>query len=380
MVNTKFKAGDKPNRIALLRLFSAYKIVGRTFGIWRSSLVTLFLYGSLNLVVSLGQYLDRIFFPQLKKKKITKPIILVGNPRSGTTFLQRFLVKHGIGSGLELWEMLFPSLTLQKLLQPFLPLLEKISPVRHHATVAHATSLTSIETDDAALFLRYLDGFFLYGYLFAFAEADLSEIFITKQHNSAKRDFNWLRNIWQRNLVKKEGERVVAKLFSLGIYLPQFLTAFPDARILYLVRDPVETIPSAMNLVTDVLDKAFGFWSLPQEVKHRYLERLYTALVELFGQFHRDYTTGAIDRQRVKIVTYPRLMSDFDNLMAEILKFAEIKADKQLQIAIARQAETQRNYQSKHHYDLERFGLSRDRIHRDCAFVYETFLQQTTII
>jgi omega-hydroxy-beta-dihydromenaquinone-9 sulfotransferase len=132
MVNNNLNLGD--------RVFYAYQIVGRTFGIWRATLVTLFLYGSLNLVVSLGQALDRIFYPQLIRKKIAKPIILVGNPRSGTTFLQRFLVEHGIGEGLELWEMLFPSLTLQKLLQPFIPLIEKISPVRHHSTIAHATS------------------------------------------------------------------------------------------------------------------------------------------------------------------------------------------------------------------------------------------------
>lgn len=370
MVKTNLSLSD--------RIFGVYQIVGRTFGIWRSSLLTLFGYGLLRLVVSLGQILDRLFYPQLREKTITKPIILVGNPRSGTTFLQRFLVKQNIGSGLELWEMLLPSLTLQKLLQPLLPLLEKVSPVRHHATVAHATSLTSIETDDAALFLHYLDGFFLYGYLFAFAEEDLSELFINQQSRNGKRDFDWLSNIWQRNLIKKGGNRVVAKLFSLGIYLPQFLTAFPDARILYLVRDPVESIPSAMNLVTDVLDKTFGFWSLPSDVKQRYLERLYWALVKLFEQFHRDYTTGAIDPKRVKVVPYPRLMSDFGNLMAEILEFNEIQADTELQMAISQQAEIQRNYRSKHQYNLERFSLSRDCLHRDCAFVYETFLQPTT--
>ncbi|MGF1478598.1 MAG: sulfotransferase [Cyanophyceae cyanobacterium] len=362
------------------RLLGAYQIVCETFGIWRSPLFTLFFYSSLRLIVSFGQYLDRLFYPQLRTKAITKPIILMGNPRSGTTFLQRFLVEHNIGSGLELWEMVFPSLTLQKLLQPFIPLLEKISPVRHHASVAHATSLTSIETDDAAVFLHYLDGFFLYGYLFAFATEDLSELFINQQSKNAERDFNWLSNIWQRNLVKKRGNRVVAKLFSLGIYLPQFLTALPDARILYLVRDPVESIPSAMNLVTDVLDKTFGFWSLPEDVKQRYLERLYWALVKLFERFHRDYTTGAIDHERVKVVSYSRLMSDFDNLMAEILEFTEIEPDRKLQVAIAHQAEIQCNYRSKHKYDLERFGLNSDHIYRDCAFVYETFLQQTTVI
>ena len=56
--------------------------------------------------------------------------------------------------------MLYPSVVIQKILRPFLPFLEKISPTRHHSTDAHKTSLQSVETDDASILFRYLDGFF----------------------------------------------------------------------------------------------------------------------------------------------------------------------------------------------------------------------------
>ena len=49
------------------------------------------------------------------------------------------------------------TILLQKLIKPFLPFLEKISPTRHHSTDAHKTSLQSVETDDASILFRYLE-------------------------------------------------------------------------------------------------------------------------------------------------------------------------------------------------------------------------------
>ena len=43
--------------------------------------------------------LDKLFFPSINSRKIKSPILVVGNPRSGTTFLHRYLVNHSFGSG-----------------------------------------------------------------------------------------------------------------------------------------------------------------------------------------------------------------------------------------------------------------------------------------
>ena len=107
------------------------------------------------------------------KRPLKNPIIIVGNPRSGTTFLHRFLIHHNVGVGSELWQLLYPSITIQKLIKPLLPYLERMSPAKYHSTEAHKTSLDSVETDDVSLLFRYLDGFFLYGFFLTFDEEDL---------------------------------------------------------------------------------------------------------------------------------------------------------------------------------------------------------------
>ncbi len=118
--------------------------------------------------------------------------MLVGNPRTGTTFLQRFLSDEGFGAGMELFLMLYPSLTLQKLLRPLLPLLEKVSPAKFHSTDAHQTSLSSVETDDVAVLFRHLDGFFLYGFFLSFDEEDRLSWFDPRVRDTSQRDLDWL--------------------------------------------------------------------------------------------------------------------------------------------------------------------------------------------
>jgi omega-hydroxy-beta-dihydromenaquinone-9 sulfotransferase len=360
------------------RLGLAWVTVGRTFGTWVSPIGTFFLLMYLRTLVSVGRTVDTLFVPGLRRSRLERPIVIVGNPRSGTTFLHRFLVDNRIGAGLRLWEMMFPSLALRTMIRPVLPLLEKISPARHHSTVAHDTSLTSVETDDASMLFRHFDGFFLYGFILAFAEEDYRTMFEPSVRDTSKRDFDWFERLWRDNAFRHESHRVVAKLFSLGTRLPVFMERFPDARILYMVRDPVQVIPSGLSLVTGVLDKRFGFWKLPEATRTRYIERLYAAFILLLQTFHDDWVGGKIPRDRVMLVRFDRMMKDFDGLMAEMLPFLGVTNTPELDAEIVRVAAEQRKFESKHKYDAGKFGIEEARIRRDCAFVYETFLPPET--
>ena len=324
-------------------------------------------------IVSIGLMLDRVFFPKLRKPKMIKPIIIVGNPRSGTTFLQRYLIKSGLGIGSELWQIIYPSILLQKIIRPLLPLFEKISPARHHSTAAHKTSLSSVETDDVGLFFKYFDGFFLYGFILAFDDKDLFNFFDPKIRNTNKRDFNWFEIVWSR-IVFGQNKPYLGKLFSLSTSLPAFQKRFSDAKILYMIREPLNVIPSGLSLVTGVLDKRFGFWNLDKEIRDQYLLRLYNALVELLKRFHYDWVNNNIDKSKVLIVRYDKMMSNFDDLMKDILKFVDVEPSDELILEIKKTTLDQKNYISKHKYDLKKFNLTEQKIKADCHFVYDTFL------
>lgn len=356
------------------RMRLAYGIVGRTFGARILPVFAGLMWANIRIAVAIGMALDPLFFPRLRTQAVRKPIVLVGNPRTGTTFLQRFMCDEKYGSGLEVYRMLYPSLVIQTVLKPFLPFLELVAPTRYHKTKAHDTSLQSVETDDVGVLFRHFDGFFLYGFFLAFDEVDHEKEFTPEVRDTSTRDFDWLETLWKRSLVAHDDETVIAKLFSLGTRSPQFFQRFPDARILYMARDPLATIPSGMSLVTGVLDNAFGFWSLPEEVKNRWFERLYSGLVELQRRFHDDWKSGRLPADQVFIVRYDRMMADFGGLMDDMHEFLGVTPTESQKQAIAKQAETQRSYKSEHQYDLAKFNLDEAKIRRDCAFFYESFL------
>ncbi|HWA75883.1 MAG TPA: sulfotransferase [Polyangiaceae bacterium] len=358
----------------LVRMSHVYRVLRRVHHVRVIPLFLAALFACLRTVVWFGMLLDRLFFPQLARTRANRPIVLVGNPRTGTTFLQRFLADAGFGSGMELFLMLYPSLTLQRLLRPVLPLLERVSPARFHSTEAHETSLSSVETDDVGVLFRYLDGFFLYGFFLSFEEQETLPAFDPRERDTSERDFDWLDTLWRRSLVLHGAERNVAKLFSLAVRLPRFLERFPEAQILYMARDPLAVIPSSMSLMVGVLDRAFGFWSLPPEVRQRWLDRMYSAWILLLGKFHEDWTSGAIDKRRVYVVRYDRMMMDFEGVMDEMCAFLEHEMTPELRARVHELGEKQRKYESEHRYNLAKFGLTEEQIRTDCAFFYETFL------
>ena len=250
--------------MAVKRFFRIYLIIGKTFNIWFSTIPVAIMILLLRIIIAIGMLVDKFLFWSLKRP-LKNPIIIVGNPRSGTTFLHRFLIHHNVGVGSELWQLLYPSITIQKLIKPLLPYLERMSPAKYHSTEAHKTSLDSVETDDVSLLFRYLDGFFLYGFFLTFDEEDLFKWVDPKIRDTSSRDFRWLQEMWSRNTISNRSDRYIGKLFSLSSNLPAFQKFFPDSKILYLIRDPLSVIPSGLSLVTGVLDKRFNFWSLKKK-------------------------------------------------------------------------------------------------------------------
>ena len=80
------------------------------------------------------------------------------------------------------------------------------------------------------------------------------------------------------------------------------------------------------------------------------------------------------------IVHFDRMMQDFDGLMSDIIDFTDSKMTDELKADIKKTADSQRSFQSKHKYDLEKFGLTEQKIKNDCHFIYETFLNTNGVL
>ncbi len=362
------------------RYLRVYRVINKTFGLRLRPLGT-FLVLQLRAGISAATMrLDHVVYPRYQDEPIDRPIFIIGNPRSGTTFLHRFLLGNRGLAAFELWEMLFPAITARKLLGRIVPRLDRLSPARYHPSDVHDTSLRGIETDDPAWFFHTLDGPFAWAYFLAWQDTYGSELSrrsfgiddVTPQDR--ERFFRYYEECWRRNLYYKNSDRILAKTSMLTFRLDEVLERYPDCKLVYIIRDPVEVIPSGMSLLAGVLENGYDVWNrTSKEDQERWIENLYQASCDMLRVFYEAYSSGKIPEKNVCVVRYIDLIQNLEPTIERILEFIEIEPTEAFREEVRAQAEKQRSYKSKHQHAPDRFGLSAERIHKDLAYVYDAF-------
>lgn len=358
------------------RMLTIYGVVRRVFGRTITPLFTGWLLINFQIYSRVTLWLDNLFFPGYRDQKVDRPIFIMSNPRSGTTVMQRFLESSGVLCSFQVWQMIVPSILGQKLIKPFIPFLARFNPGRHYMKGAHETGLDSVETDEVLLSFRFLDGLFVLLFFLGWDEGDrVKELLASHARGSDKnrRELAYYAQCVKRNLKISGKQRVLGKPFTFVLRTEDVLEQFPDAKMIYMVRDPVSVIPSGMNMLSNATDNMFKTKSLPDDVRQRYFENLYQGEVALYRQFHEAYKSGKIPEENLLIVRFPDLMQNFEKVMEDILEFTGIEVGEEYMEEVRAQAEKQRSYVSGHKYDLADFGITEERIRKDLAFVYEEF-------
>ena len=364
----------------MLKYLDIYRTIVRNYGFRLRPLGTFGLMQVRRAIDATTRGLDHLLFPGFRRVAIDRPVFILGNPRSGTTFLHRFLLNTDRLAAFALYEMLFPAITARKLLGGMVNRFAPFNPARYHSGAAHETSLRDVEADDVMTFFHFMSGGFLWSYFTAWRDTWGSEeshrVFDLDDEppRAQERYFRFVEACWRRNLYAKRQARLCAKASTFTLRVKTLLRRYPDCKILYMVRDPVETIPSGMSLITGVLENAYDLFNTTRDADRKhYLENLYLASCHLFRYFHDVWRAGDIPEKNLHIVTYPRMMNDLEPTMREVLDFLEIEPTPAFHDKVREQAEKQRTRHSEHQYSPEKFGLTADRIRSDLRYVYESY-------
>lgn len=213
-----------------------------------------------NLYIRLGYTLDRIFFPDLKHLYTTDPIFIIGNYRSGSTFLHRLLLQDSQFTCLRAWEIYFaPGLSHRRLVRFLLRVSGKIGNPIQMAVRAfdkllnkiypmHKTGLYTYE-QDSQLFYHTWSSFNIFA-VFAFPELARRYIYYDQAvpDKERRKQFEYYRNVLTRHIYNHPGKRYLAKNPDFSPAVETLLEHFPNARFINLVRPPEEMVPSAVNL------------------------------------------------------------------------------------------------------------------------------------
>ncbi|MGF1589142.1 MAG: sulfotransferase [Pleurocapsa sp.] len=352
---------------------SAWKTFGFGAIFWRWAILMPIFIAFTHLTL----LLDHIFFPQFRKTQVKNPIFIIGHPRSGNTFLHQLLTQTDEFVAFQTWQILFPSLTARVLVKPFVEyLIKKNKSSLIPEQVGHGVSLDKVEEEEL-LFFHKLDTQFVWARSpLGFDEQEHPEFrFHDLQAPSRRRrSINFFKGCLQRQIYSTGKQQVILQTLQSVHRIKTIIEAFPDAKFIYLVRSPAETIPSHLSVLWFLLDLQLGVKNIPADKLQRYINRRYQYNIDLYRYFYDLQKNQEIAEDQVKIVHYDQLRSNLEQTFTKIVEFTGIRASTQLKDAVKEKAQNQQNYRRKHQYlNLEALSLSEEQIFQDFDFVFEQY-------
>lgn len=334
----------------------------------------------LELANAVTLLMDHVFFPGFRRIEVKNPVFIVGNARSGTTFMHRLMaLDREQFNAFKLSDLIFVSVGAKKFFQALGRFdravlggalqqgLENLQGrLMKSADKIHKLRLSQPEEDEGVL-------------IHVFASTFLALIFpvpIMQRWNRfdelpealRHRIFNYYKACIQRQIYCNGGNAMMLlsknPLFSTKI--KTIFEIFPDARVIYMARSPYETVASVHNMVDRI-------WSvqlpMPKDAPAR------EGLTQVCIYSYR-YALSELDRHpqgQSIIVKYEDLVERPEQVVHNIYSKFNLRISPQFQAELTRVVSKNKGYKSEHHYSLEQFGLSKERVYRETKDVFDRF-------
>lgn len=239
----------------------------------------------------------------------------------------------------------------------------------------HKVDLDNVEEEEM-LFLNTYDTQFVPAGLLGFDKKEYPELQWHDQQPKAQRlrSLRFLHGCFQRQIKYTGKEQIIAQMHFSTHRLKTLLEFYPDAKFIYIIRNPHQVIPSFLSLLHKSIDFRWGIAKIPPQMLQRYYQRRYQAMIDLYRYFYDLQKKNEIPSGRVMVLPYELLRWDLETAFKQIADFSSIKVSDDLSQAVTQRAKKQQKYQRKHQVmDLADFGLTHERISEDFAFVFEEY-------
>jgi hypothetical protein len=338
-------------------------------------------YPPYELVTWVNLLLDNLLFRGYRDVRVEAPIFIAGNFRSGTTFLHRLLARDRERfCTMQMWEVLFaPSILQRRAVQALGALDSRLGSTvgRRLAAVEddwqeenpmHTVSLGAPEEDDylllhiwSALTIGLSSGVLEEARPYVRFDTDLPR-------SDQDRIMGFYRRCLQRHLHahRARGRLYLAKNPALTPKIDSVYRWFPDARIICLVRSPLEMVPSFVNM----MQFSYRVMGAPRQSD---------ALRDFVVEMARCWYSHALERldraplDRHIIVRYDDLVTDPAGTVTRIYARFGLEIGPEYAQVLESEAARARTYRSRHTYSLEGTGLTREGIVSGFRDVFDRF-------
>ncbi len=325
-------------------------------------------------------YLDRLLFPKLKDQKIEKPFFVVGNFRNGTTMVQRLLAKDTLNFAcMKTWELyVAPMLTENRIWHWFSKIDHALGGLMHrilHSLDDRTTGKVQIHKvsmfepeEDEPIFLHLWRSTFIQ-FMFPFHEVlpDYMHFDQSCKEDEKEMVMDYYQEMVQRYLyANPESKYYLSKNPAMTARMESLKKTFPDARFLYIIRDPLETVPSTISWFSYSY-KAFGDF----DEEYPYLKETIDTSDHLIH--YGLEKVEELPQNQGLVIEYKDLLNDLEGTIQKIYAHFDLKMDAHFAEIVHGVSETNKNYKSSHRYDLESMGTSEKEIREIFADIYEQF-------
>ena len=320
--------------------------------------------------------IDEIIFFSYKSIDIIKPVFIVGIPRSGTTFLHRTLSQDSDKfTTYKLWEFLLaPSICQKLMLKHFFSQKEKkgffnklITNLQNKITKKldkmHISRLDSPEEDFLSLSTIFAS------FILITPFPQIEEIWDLGyfDRNVSKKNKDKIMSFYKKSLQKHlyvfgKDKRILSKNPSFTPKIKTLKAQFPDCSIISCIRDPLETVPSQISTMIEA-GKLFDNNNTDDFYQKKFSELL---------KFYYSHIIENIDLKQSNQCIIP--MKVLQNNVKEAVEYIYDKINEPINEHFKKNLENiyknSKNYQSKHKYSLEQFGLNEEKIKKEFSHSY----------
>ena len=333
-------------------------------------IIWLMLFIPAQLINRLCFLLDEIFFPKYRQQEVREPIFIIGNPRSGTTFLHRLMYKDAESfTSFTVWELLLaPSITQRKMIWALVkvgkligyPVRQLVNSINRHLSrqegnSAHTIRINAAEEDEHILIHNWTSEslWAMYPYQdelipYFFFDRDIPK-------PQQRKIMHFYKNMIQRHLYAHGGNKILlSKNPSHSAKLSALLETFPDAHFIDLVRTPFEVMPS-------MLDYMSTGWKLFCDPLEPYpFKDEFFAVMKFYYLYPIEFFEDK--KGRCNFIDYEFFVQHPDQIIEELYAWLDLEYSEQFREIVKRETKAAHRFQSQHEYSMEEMGLTTERI------------------
>jgi hypothetical protein len=355
-----------------------YRLTAKRVGVLLISYTAYFLF---ELMAWAGLLMDEILFPDYRDIEIREPVYIVGNPRSGTTFLQRLLARDETTfNAMRTWEMLLaPSITTRKVFWTLSRLDRRLGGPAHRLlgmleeswqeeNVVHRIAIRAPEEDEYLL-IHIFSSLKIWLYAAMVDEAAPYTYFDSQMPEEKKeRIMAFYKRCVQRHLYAHgdKDRHYLAKNPHFSPMVDALYEHLPGAKIIYLARNPLDMIPSYISLKENE-------WQLVGSPVEEYGSREYVLdMAEHWYTYPLERLEQAPEDSYI-VVNFEDLVTSAQETVREIYHRFGLEMNAAFDEILQQAAERARNHESEHDYSLHEMGLTREQIVTQYEEVFERF-------